>query len=66
MHAVYIFIQIQKLWQLMGVSIACAKKLDDMCHTDHKFLYNVAEILTPCNIIDKNPNIGPTKNANGN
>jgi hypothetical protein len=39
----------------MGVSIVCSeildyiflstasrKKLDDMCHTEHKFLYNVA------------------------
>jgi hypothetical protein len=56
MHAVSIFIQIQKLWQIMGVSIACMqildyifpstaraqKKLDDMRHTKHKFLYNVA------------------------
>jgi hypothetical protein len=24
MHAVSIFIQIQKLWQIVGVSIACA------------------------------------------
>jgi hypothetical protein len=28
MHAVSIFIQIQKLWQIMGVSIACAQILD--------------------------------------
>jgi hypothetical protein len=52
MHAISIFIQIQKLWQIVGVSIACAqildyifharKKLDDMSHIEHKFLYNVA------------------------
>jgi hypothetical protein len=28
MHAVSIVIQIQKLWQIMGVSIACAQILD--------------------------------------
>jgi hypothetical protein len=28
MHAVSIFIPIKKLWQIMGVSIACAKILD--------------------------------------
>jgi hypothetical protein len=28
MHAVSIFIQIQKLWQIVGVSIACAQILD--------------------------------------
>jgi hypothetical protein len=28
MHAVSIFIQIQKLWQMVGVSIACARILD--------------------------------------
>jgi hypothetical protein len=55
MHAVSIFIQIQKLWQIVGVSIACAQildyiflssscaqKMDDMSHMEHKFLYNVA------------------------
>jgi hypothetical protein len=28
MHAVSIFIQIQKLWQIVGVSIACTQILD--------------------------------------
>jgi hypothetical protein len=28
MHAVFIFIQIQKLWQIMGVFIACTQILD--------------------------------------
>jgi hypothetical protein len=28
MHAISIFIQIQKLWQIVGVSIACAQILD--------------------------------------
>jgi hypothetical protein len=28
MHVVCIFIQIQKLWQIMGVFIACAQILD--------------------------------------
>jgi hypothetical protein len=28
MHAVSIFIQIQKLWQIVGVSITCAQILD--------------------------------------
>jgi hypothetical protein len=28
MHAVSTFIQIQKLWQIVGVSIACAQILD--------------------------------------
>jgi hypothetical protein len=45
----------KKLWQIMRVSIAYtqildyiilytvrAKKLDDMSHREHKFLYNVA------------------------
>jgi hypothetical protein len=54
MHVVSIFIQIQKLWQIVGVSIVCAerldyiflstarKKWDDMSHTERKFLCNVA------------------------
>jgi hypothetical protein len=55
MHAVSIFIQIQKLWQIIGVSLHARKfriifsflvhghkKLDDMSHIEHKFLYNVA------------------------
>jgi hypothetical protein len=54
MHVISIFIQIQKLWQITGVSIACAQildyiflssscmqKLDGMSHIEHKFLYNV-------------------------
>jgi hypothetical protein len=28
MHAIFIFIQIKKLWQIMGVSIACTQILD--------------------------------------
>jgi hypothetical protein len=28
MHAVSIFIQIQKLWQIVGVSIVCTEILD--------------------------------------
>jgi hypothetical protein len=28
MHAICIFMQIQKLWQIVGVSIACAQILD--------------------------------------
>jgi hypothetical protein len=28
MHAISIFIQIQKLWQIVGVSITCAQILD--------------------------------------
>jgi hypothetical protein len=55
MYVVSIFIQIQKLWQIVGVSIACvqildyiflsiasAQKMNDMSHIEHKFLYNVA------------------------
>jgi hypothetical protein len=30
MHAIYIFKQNQKLWQVVGVSIACAQILDDI------------------------------------
>jgi hypothetical protein len=54
MHAISIFIQIQKLWQILEVSVACAQildyiflssscvqKMDDMSHIEHKFLYNV-------------------------
>jgi hypothetical protein len=29
-HGVSIFMRIQKLWQIFGVSIACAKILDDI------------------------------------
>jgi hypothetical protein len=49
------FMQIQKLWQIIGVSIACAKILDDIfvstarmqnkddiVHAEHKFIYKVA------------------------
>jgi hypothetical protein len=56
MHAISIFIEIQKLWQIVGVSIVCAqildyiflssscaqKKMDNMSRIEHKFLYNVA------------------------
>jgi hypothetical protein len=28
MHAVFIFMQIPKLWQIVGVSIACVQILD--------------------------------------
>jgi hypothetical protein len=54
-HGVSIFMHIQKLWQIVGVSIACAKilddifvsttrmqKYDDMVHAEHKFIYKVA------------------------
>jgi hypothetical protein len=30
MHEVSIFMQIQKLWQIVGVFIACAQILDDI------------------------------------
>jgi hypothetical protein len=30
MHAVSIFMQIQKLWQIVGVSIACVQILDNI------------------------------------
>jgi hypothetical protein len=49
-----IFMQIQKLWQIVGDSIACAKILDDifvstahmqkkdnLVHAEHKFIYKV-------------------------
>jgi hypothetical protein len=55
MHAVSIFIQIQKLWQIIGVFIVCtqilddifvstirAQKMDGMSHAEYKFLYKVA------------------------
>jgi hypothetical protein len=55
MHAVSIFMQVQKLWQIVGVSIVCAQilddifvstahmqKMDDMIHAEHKFVYKVA------------------------
>jgi hypothetical protein len=43
MHAVSIFIQIQKLWQIMEVFIACAEILDYIfLSREHKFLYNFA------------------------
>jgi hypothetical protein len=54
MHAVSVFMHIQNIWQIVGVSIACAqilddifistahmKKYDDMIYTEHKFLYKV-------------------------
>jgi hypothetical protein len=55
MYAVSIFMQIQKLWQIVGVSIAYTQvlddifvytarmqKKDDMIYVEHKFLYKVA------------------------
>jgi hypothetical protein len=54
MHVISIFMQIQKLWQIVGVFIACAQilddifvstsraqKMDDMSHAEHNFLYKV-------------------------
>jgi hypothetical protein len=54
MHVVSIFIQIQKVMENCGsfhcmranfdyifLSTAHAQKLNDMSHTEHKFLYNV-------------------------
>jgi hypothetical protein len=55
MHAVSTFMQIQKLWQIVRVSIACVqtlddilvpqhtrKKFDDTSHTEHKLLYKLS------------------------
>jgi hypothetical protein len=54
MHAVSNSMQIQKLWHIVRVSIACAQNLDDifvsiagmqkkddMIHAEHKFLYKI-------------------------
>jgi hypothetical protein len=60
-HVVSIFMQVQKLWQIVGVSIARAKilddifvstarmeKKDDMVYIEPKFLYKIARIGGVC------------------
>jgi hypothetical protein len=42
-----------KFWIIFSFPVHARKKLDDMSYIEYKFLYNVAQILTPFSIIDK-------------